>query len=39
VPEAARGPAIAGTHPTRGLTDTDFPDAADADKTSRDSEG
>jgi hypothetical protein len=39
VPEAARGPAIAGTDPHRGLTDTEGSDAADADKTSRDIEG
>ena len=36
VPEAARGPAIAGTDPHRGLTDTE---TADADKISRDVEG
>jgi 2-oxoglutarate ferredoxin oxidoreductase subunit delta len=39
VPEAARGPAIAGTNPTRGLTDTESASADDADKTSRDIEG
>ncbi len=39
VPEAAKGPAIAGTDPHRGLTDTEAPDATDADKNSRDIEG
>ncbi len=39
VPEAARGPAIAGTDPHRGLSDSEIPDAANADKTSRDIEG
>jgi hypothetical protein len=39
VPEAARGPAIAGTDPHRGLTDTEVGDASDQDKTSRDTEG
>ena len=33
VPEAARGPAIAGTDPHRGLTDTES-----AEQTNRDSE-
>ena len=39
IPEAARGPAIAGTDPQRGLTDMEAPNAENADKTSRDIEG
>lgn len=35
-PEAALGPAIAGTHPQRGLADTE---TGDGDKISRDAEG
>jgi 2-oxoglutarate ferredoxin oxidoreductase subunit delta len=38
VPEAARGPAIAGTDPHRGFPDTET-GTADADQISRDSEG
>jgi 2-oxoglutarate ferredoxin oxidoreductase subunit delta len=36
VPQAARGPAIAGTDPHRGLTDDE---TADGEQTSRDIEG
>ena len=39
IPEAARGPAIAGTDPKRGLPDTEAPSATNADKTGRDTEG